>query len=181
MIDKTTYGLIGVKSAPKPRAKMSRKEESLQTAICRYLKLQYPNVIFHCDHGGAKKRSFAEQGVMKKQQYKAGYPDMQVLKPVGKWHGLFLEVKKSYDELFYVTGELKPGPSDHFYSQDDMHYELVQNGYAACFIWSLEDAIRVIDRYMNDRLAFFVRIPRKKPSIHQLNNLTADEFFKDRI
>lgn len=153
---------------------MIRAEEAHQTAICTYLKLQYPNVIFHVDNGSAKKRTFVEQNVMRKQQYKPGYPDITILHPVGKWHALLLEIKKDWQEIHYKDGTLKPGNDDHFYIQQDFMSELTNRGYIAQFTWSIEYSKVVIDNYMKGLLTDPYLPVKTKVS---KNDLLANNFF----
>lgn len=160
---------------------MIRKEESLQTAIVKYLRLQYPGVIFHVDHGSAKRRSYAEQAMMKRQQYKAGYPDFQILKPVGNWHGLLMELKKDYQTLFYKNGTLKPGSDDHFYIQQDFMTELVNAGYCAQFVWSFDVAKALIDQYLSGSLKSPYLPIRSKESYLQKADREADIFFSQNM
>lgn len=155
---------------------MNRKEEQLQTAICTYMKLQYPNVIFKVD-SVAQKRGYAAQGVLRKQQYKPGFPDFMILHPVGKWHGLLLELKKDYTEIHYKNGTLKPGPDDHFYNQQSFMTELTQQGYAAQFCWSFDMAKVVIDQYLKGLLVEPYLAFKSKASIIEQYDKIADEFF----
>jgi len=130
---------------------MSYKEQSMATAIVKYMKLQHPKVIFKIDAGAdANKSSFAAKAVYSKQQYKRGFPDFQIIKPSKHYAGLFLELKADYDCLFNKNGTMKRGSNDHHVEQYEFIKELRENGYAADFCWTIDSALLWIDAYLAD-------------------------------
>lgn len=126
------------------------KERDLQTSLCRYIKLQHPNTPFHVDAGDSKRRSFAEQNMMKKQQFAPGFPDFQIMHASKYFNGLFLELKNGKEKLFYKDGRWKTGDNDYHVLQYDFHKKLIDQGYYACFVWDIEGAIKLINQYMDN-------------------------------
>jgi hypothetical protein len=122
-------------------------EQDLQTALCKYMKLQYPNVIFHVDAGSAKNRTGFMQGIHKAQQFKAGIPDFFILKPNKAFYGLFIELKADRSKIWNKNGtRLK---SDHLDEQEEFHRLLNEQGYFATFACGFEEAKIIIDKYLN--------------------------------
>lgn len=101
------------------RIKKFDSEENLQIQVADYLRLQYPNVLFHSDYGSGVNLTIG-QAVMQKRLNggKRAWPDMFIAEPKvqktkyvdylnGKacsmsdfvYHGLFLELKKDGTKL----------------------------------------------------------------------------------
>ncbi len=160
---------------------MNRKEQSLQTAICSYMKLQYPKVIFKVDAGAdANKTSHIAMEVYKKQQYKRGYPDFQIIKPSAHYNGLFLELKGCYDDLFNKNETMQRGDKDHHVEQYDFIKELREAGYAAFFCWSMDDAIRIISNYLEGHLIPIEIYKFNSLTIAERKEIEANKFFEGR-
>ena len=76
---------------------MKRKKQpefEIQKAICDYLELQYPKVLFLSDTIASIKLTIPQQ-VRNKSIQKEGFkcPDLLILEPRGKYAGLFIEIK----------------------------------------------------------------------------------------
>lgn len=122
-----------------------KKEESLQVAISKYLKLQYPNVIFTSESSGIK-LTIGQALKTKKQRSKHKLPDMIILEPkLPNAAGLIFELKSKSPYL--KNGELSK--DQHIQAQAQTLYQLVQKGYVAMFVWEFEQAKQVIDNYLN--------------------------------
>lgn len=72
------------------------KEDIIQIQIIRWCDLnqgKYPMLgdIHHSPNGG--KRNVMEASKFKKMGTRAGFPDLELLYPKGKYHGLFIELK----------------------------------------------------------------------------------------
>lgn len=127
-----------------------RLERDLQSQFCKHLKTL--NIPFHVDAGDSKKRSFAEQNMLKKHQYKPGFPDCSIFKKSNIYAGLFLELKNGYDKLFYKDGRWKTGTNDYHILQHEFHLDLIREGYYACFAWDLDEAMRVTQAYLSNQI-----------------------------
>ena len=68
---------------------MAKKEEQLSKSVSRYLKLQYPDVVFTCDSSGIR-LTIGQATVLKAQRSTHKIPDMIILKPNAEYHGLIL-------------------------------------------------------------------------------------------
>ena len=74
---------------------MKHPEYKLQKAVCQYLEMQYPNVLFLSDTIASVKLTM-QQAVRNKAIQKKGFkcPDLLILEPSKFGHcGLFLELK----------------------------------------------------------------------------------------
>lgn len=122
-----------------------RKEESLQIALCTYVKLQFPNAVFTSESSGIRvTKSLA--GKMKAQRSKHKLPDFIMLEPRGMYHGLVLELKTKKRSPFLKNGELST--DKHVREQAKTLDILKRKGYAAFFAVGLDQAKLYVDRYM---------------------------------
>ena len=110
------------------------KEAQVQSALCTYLKYQYPEVRYCASLGGI--RTSMKQAVLaKKTGYVKGFPDLQILKINHKYGGCFLELKA--DKKCYPSKEQK----------EWVEY-LNEAGYFAKVVKGLEEAIDTVDWYL---------------------------------
>lgn len=124
-------------------AKRNNPEYNLHRAICRYISLQYPKTIYNSDHSGVNMSKTA-RGQAKTLRSERGIPDLVIYEPKGEYHGLFLEIKTS--SPFKKDGEIKN--NEHLKEQQHVLWKLEQRGYRALFVWSLTEAMIIIDEYM---------------------------------
>ena len=157
---------------------MNRNEQSLQTQICSWMKLQHPKVIFKVDHGASQhKSSFIERQIYSKQSYKPGFPDFQIIKAVGNYNGLFLELKSDYNALFNKNGTLKRGSEDHLVNQYDFIKELRSEGYWADFCYDRLAAVLIIDSYLKGTPKEMNEYTYNSLTIAEKKEIEMDEFF----
>lgn len=121
-----------------------KKEESLQIAISRFIKLQYPNVIFTSESSGIR-LTMGQAVKAKKQRSKHKLPDMIILQPNKEYHGICFELKKK--SPFLKDGSLST--NKHIQEQHKTLKQLSTLGYYTCFVWSLEQAISILKKYLN--------------------------------
>ncbi len=108
------------------------KEYQLQKAICKYLDLQ--NILF-CGSMGGQYQVFRSQRIKAKMTgYKKGFPDIFIYEPVGKYHGLAIELKVGYN---------KPTKE-----QIEWCNKLNQKGYLAKICTGIDEALEVINQYL---------------------------------
>ena len=124
--------------------KRNDKEYQLCKAISQYLNMQYPNVIYKWNLSGSN-LSMAQAGKMKQLNKYRGFPDLEIMQPIGIYSGLFLEVKK--ESPFKKDGMLKT--DSHLFEQQSMHILLRERGYQCLFVWTIDDAINIVDEYFN--------------------------------
>lgn len=124
---------------------MKHLEESLQTKVCTYIRLQYPDVIFNSDLSGVKLSKY-QAAIAKKQRKAKGMPDLHIYEASRGYHGLFIELKKEGESPYRKDGLLKAG--DHLKNQDKMHKMLREKGYCAKFATGFDEAKKIIDWYL---------------------------------
>lgn len=125
---------------------MAKKEEQLSKAVSRYLKLQYPDVVFTCDSSGIR-LTIGQATALKAQRSVHKIPDMIILKPNGEYHGLILELKSEDSSPYLKDGSLSKG--QHIQEQNQTLTTLLNIGYYAVFAVGFDNAKKIIDDYMN--------------------------------
>ncbi|MBR0403100.1 hypothetical protein IJI55_00910 [Candidatus Saccharibacteria bacterium] len=151
-------------------------EAELQTQVADYIKLKYPDVLFHSDFGSGIKLTLGQARKQKRQNGgRRGWPDMfiaehclleiterepftninyqsQAITLNGDiaWyaHGLFLELKKDGTRLKKKNGEWA---SPHIAEQAKILDQLRGRGYAAEFAVGFDEAKKIIDEYLGDK------------------------------
>ena len=119
-----------------------KQEENLQIAVCTYLRLNYPSVIFTSESSGV--RLTMGQAVKAKKMRSGGkLPDLWILEPRGGYHGLFIELKA--EPYLKKDGWFK---TPHIKEQAETIARLMNKGYAATFAVGFDQAKEAIDVYM---------------------------------
>lgn len=128
------------------------KESELQTKVADYLRLQYPNVVFHSDYGSGVKLTVRQATIQKRQNgFRRGWPDMFIAEKsalangVTLFSGLFLELKRENTRLKKRNGEWA---SDHIAEQAKIIEQLNERGYLATFAVGFDEAKEIIDKYL---------------------------------
>ena len=122
---------------------MARKEEKLHIAVCDYLKLQYPNIIFLSEASGVRV-SMGLASKLKKMRSAHTHLDLYVLEPKGRYCGLILELK--VESVYKKDGGLYS--NQHLRDQRDTIEKLNKKGYKADFACSFDEAKKMIDSYL---------------------------------
>lgn len=124
----------------------SYPEFELQTQICKYLDLQYPDVLYSSDTIGSIRLTGQQAGRNAKIQ-KKGFkmPDLTIHEPKQGYHAMYIELKVKTP--YKKDGELRK--DEHLEAQAESMEQLRQKGYWADFRWTFEDAKGVIDWYLN--------------------------------
>lgn len=133
-------------------------EADLQIQVADYLRLQYPDVLFHSDFGSGIKLTMGQAIKQKRQNGgRRAWADMFIAQPkefdVGQisWRkkcGLFLELKKEGTRLKKKSGEWA---TPHIAEQADVLQQLQSVGYAAEFAVGFEEAKKIIDGYLGGK------------------------------
>lgn len=131
----------------KARRKSSREEERAQSAICKYIKHQYPLVIFMADIAAGNNMGKKWNGLKSAWRSGKGFPDIYIFEPVsGKYNGLFIELKSDSAAPLKKDGSIRK--NEHLETQGAMHIRLRNKGYLALFTTGVNHTIAVIDWYM---------------------------------
>lgn len=146
--------------------KKKQKEENLQLAICKYIKLQYPSVIFSCDLASGLRLPIHIGAKHKAMRSSRGLPDLFIAHQKSNfdmltaWGGLFIELKREdtvlirpKDAKIISKGEKKlrlkgDWYDDHIEEQAIILQRLREQGYKAEFAVGFEEAKKIIDDYL---------------------------------
>lgn len=117
-------------------------------AVCKYLTLQYPKVLFRSDSGGIYKTR-TQAGIYSTLQSGRGHPDLLIIHrhSLGSFYnGLAIEFKKNEKEATNPTGRKA---REHLAEQMNMLEIYSKQGFDAHIAWNFEMAKNIIDKYMH--------------------------------
>lgn len=123
--------------------RMTTLEEDEQMMLVKYLRWQYPNILYKCDLAGVK-LSIGSAVKQKKLGNVRAYPDLFFPEPRGGYYGLFIEMKRTNVKIFKKNGE---PVSDHIAEQVNMIDALNRKGYKAAFAIGFDEAKKLVDEY----------------------------------
>ncbi len=122
-----------------------KKEESIQIAISRYLKIQYPDIYFMSDSSGLRlPMGLAVKA--KKQRSKHAQLDLVILEPKQEYNGLIIELKKDKGAVYKKNGEFRK--SEHIDDQNASIKHLSDKNYLCCYGFGFEHTKKIIDKYL---------------------------------
>jgi len=122
-----------------------QKESEIHIAICKYLQLQYPKILFTSEQSGLRV-SMYQAKQLKKTRSCAGLPDIMIFEPRKNYYGLFLEVKRDGTRIYKKDGDLTA--DKHIREQEEILHQLKSKGYFAEFVVGFEEAKAIIDYYL---------------------------------
>jgi len=125
------------------------KEKQLHKQICRFIKLQYPKVIFLSDMSGLKV-SIGTAIQMKSLRSSRGLPDLLLLKPNKDFYGLFIEIKTKTSDVYLKDGKTLRN-NEHVKEQSEILDRLSKLGYKAVYGIGYDNCINIIKEYLNDK------------------------------
>lgn len=132
---------------PTYKKKPKQDEKKLSYKIAEYMEKQYPKVIFRFDVASDLYMTINQATTIRdKLRHKRGFPDMQILKANSKYHGLFIELKNGYSDVFKKDGDFKK--SKHIQEQHEMHERLRAEGYHVVWGLGFDDTVNKIREYM---------------------------------
>ena len=127
-------------------SKRKAYEESLQIGVSKYLRLQYPNIIFTAESSGIR-LTIGQAVKAKKQRSNHTQLDLWILEPRGKYHGLIIELKPDGKSPFLKDGYTLRR-NEHIEDQAKTIRQLRDRGYFACFSVGFDQTKKIIDDYM---------------------------------
>jgi hypothetical protein len=131
-------------------------EQQLQETVCNYLKNKYPDVLFRSDLGGIR-LSLGQATKVKRVQQSRAWPDLQICEARLGYHGLFIELKKDGARVRLKNGELST--DHHIQEQEAVLIKLRQRGYIAEFAVGYDEAIALINGYLEFSNSKFIVKP----------------------
>lgn len=127
---------------------IKQKEWSVQLQFCKWIKLQYPNLLFRSDIQSAGKLSGQMQNIKLILDPWKAWPDVQVFYQAQGYAGLFIELKRIDSGTFLKDGSLSK--SKHVQQQAQMHNLLRSLGYRVEFAEGFEEAVKVLINYLTN-------------------------------
>ena len=131
-------------------------ELDIQIQVADYLRLRYPNVLFHSDYGSGLRLTPGQAVKQKRLQGgRRAWPDVMVAETVLKhqegstytaYSGLFIELKRPDVKIRKKNGELVA--NEHIREQAALLNELRNRGYIAEFACGFDEAKKIIDEYL---------------------------------
>ena len=131
------------------KRKNSKHEQKLQIQIATYLKLEHPEIIFYSDVASGCKLTIGQALLNKRMQYSRALPDMFIAHTNRMWGGLFIELKKSKEEIYRKDGRIRE--DEHIKEQAEMLKQLIIRGFKAVFACGFDEAIAIIENYLNEK------------------------------
>ena len=116
------------------------KEAEAQKMLFEWAAIMYRSLpgielLFHIPNGGSRSGPI-EGKHLKDQGVKAGVPDLFLPVPRGKYHGMFIEMKRD------TKSKLRP-------EQRQWLDALMEQGYMTAVAYGYEDAVYRIQNYLN--------------------------------
>lgn len=127
-------------------SELKQTEWSVQLQFCKWIKLQYPNLLFRSDIQSAGKLSGQMQNIKLILDPFRGFPDVQIYHKSGTYIGLFIELKRINSGTFLKDGSLSSGK--HVQEQAAMHNLLRSIGYKVVIAEGFEQAKEVLESYL---------------------------------
>jgi hypothetical protein len=120
-------------------------EEQEQSILCKWIKVNYPDVLFTVDLGGIK-LSQHQKRIMS-TRCKKGHPDLMIQEWYkDKFCGLAIEFKRTGVKVSKADGTLRK--DDHLKKQLSYIMALRSRCWLACFVSGVENAKEVIKLYL---------------------------------
>lgn len=120
-------------------------EEQEQTLLCKWIKKNYPNVLYTVDLGGIRLQQ--HQRRIMSSRSKRGHPDIIFQEWfLDKYCGLAIEFKKTGIKVSKKDGTLRK--DEHLEEQLEYIVALKERYYIAGFVCGLESAKKVISAYL---------------------------------
>ena len=126
---------------------MNHPEFELQKAVCIYLDIKHPKILYMSDTVASLKLTMG-QAVRNKSIQKDDFktPDLIIFQPNKDYHGLFIELKSLGKSPFKKNGELLK--NKHLEGQQKTINDLIRKGYYATFATGFDETIEIIEKYL---------------------------------
>lgn len=126
------------------KAKLKHTEAQEHSMLCRWLKIQYPKIMFNTDMSGIR-LSMNMAIKAKSLRSNNGFPDLFIIEPRNGFAGLFIELKRTGEKLLKKNYEYA---SPHLKEQAEVHDQLRCRGFKCMFAIGFEEAQMIIENYL---------------------------------
>ncbi len=123
------------------------KEADLHQQVVTYLNIAYPGTLYRTDFAAGVKMTIGQAVRHKKLQKCKAWPDLFICERRGGYGGLFIEIKRSKDEVYLKSGAFKQ--DKHIQEQQEILVQLRLRQYAAFFGCGFDSIKVIIDNYLN--------------------------------
>jgi hypothetical protein len=130
----------------KPKRKNNNHEDKVTNAVCTFIRAKYPKVVFYTDVIGMKLPPYLASK-LSNQRSDDKIPDLFIAAPRGKYHGLFIEIKKDKEAIYRKDGHTFK-KNKHVEAQLATLLKLREQGYYAVFGCGVDECMKIIDKYM---------------------------------
>jgi hypothetical protein len=128
---------------------MNNSEDIAQLAVVNYLRLKYPKIRFIANYlSGARLPIYLAKKAKKLGQASQGTPDLLIFHNNSKYHLLAIELKAEGSSPYKLNGMLKS--NEHLEKQSLYLSYLNSQGYYATFATGSQEAIDIIEKYVNN-------------------------------
>ena len=120
---------------------MKKPEQLLATRVANFMMMEHPTVIYRFDLAADMPLPIvlAKRNKDLHGKWTKGYPDLLICKGVGKYGGLYVELKATK----------KVPDNDHTRRQAVYHEALRKSGFKAVFACGYAQAVKEINTYLN--------------------------------
>lgn len=122
-----------------------KSEKELHKQVCKYIDIQYPDVIYLSDPSGMRVSIGLIMEIKAKRCKRYAIPDLIILHPNKVYNGLIIEIKKDLSQIVTKNGTIRK--TKHVQDQKRTLDRLTELGYCAFFGVSFEQIKSVIDQY----------------------------------
>jgi len=123
-------------------------EYKIQAAYVRTMNTRHPDILVFSDCAAhIKKTKFQQMRANALSSPREKWPDVFVAQPSGDYAGLYLEFKA--ESPYYKSEPWKLKKDDHNEAQAATMARLTSKGYLCYFVWSVEQAVEITEKYLN--------------------------------
>ena len=129
-------------------------EARIHEAFCRYVSTKYPHFIFTSESSGIR-FTMGQAVKAKKLRSSSKLPDFWLAEPRLIYHGFFMELKRSREEVYRKDGKLRD--DERIQGQANILEQLRERGYCAEFGFGLDDCIAKLEGYLDGNFFYHSR------------------------
>lgn len=124
-----------------------KSELSQLFALTKIIKLRWKWLVYRVDFAAGLKLPPRIAGMQSKIQQCTNYPDLFFPKPIGKYHGLYIEFKTDEGEVYNKDGSMVA--NSHIRGQWQVLQMLSGLGYRAVFGFGVDHSLEIIENYLS--------------------------------